>query len=315
MPYGAHVIAFVENALAEIYSYHDELDAFLRRSGISDADLQAARAIAEEKTQKTSNGFRRAPKRYVVQEVLLKLNESNKDRDQVIANLITALCKGSFPEATPKAVTAINSLTAQRLSDRQEAEKQREEWRRAEREKERVHERAAAERAATRDRFKEQFITLAQQHDPQTRGYMLERFLNEFLVYEGVNPRGSFKLAGEQIDGSFAWANRTYLVEAKWVNVPVGGAGFSGLMYKIEGKTADTRGLFVAVNGYSKEAIQGLKQKGELRFVCIDGAHIMRCLEPSGSFSRLLEMIWRHASETGEAYLPVGSAAFIARDI
>ena len=72
-----------------------------------------------------------------------------------------------------------------------------------------------------------------------------------------------------KIDGSFLWADRTYLVEAKWVSTPVGGAGFSNLMYKIEGKSADTRGLFVSINGYSREAIEGLRRKGELFASCV----------------------------------------------
>jgi hypothetical protein len=78
-------------------------------------------------------------------------------------------------------------------------------------------------------------------------------------------------------------------------------------MYKIEGKTADTRGLFVSINGYSQDALRGLTGKGELRFVCIDGAHITRCLSPGSSLDSMLEEIWRHADETGEAYLPVVS--------
>ncbi len=53
------------------------------------------------------------------------------------------------------------------------------------REDERDREKAAAEKAATRERFKESFVQLSQQSDPQARGYMLERFLNDFLAFEG----------------------------------------------------------------------------------------------------------------------------------
>jgi hypothetical protein len=44
--------------------------------------------------------------------------------------------------------------------------------------------------------------------------------------------------------------------------------------------------------------------KGELKFVCIDGAHLMRALSIDEGLTPLLERIWRHADETGEAYLP-----------
>ncbi len=241
----------------------------------------------------------------MVQELLTDLGSGSEGTDRLVAGLVTAICKGQFPDATERAKAAKESLLALGIAERGEAESQREEQRRKERDEERDRERIATEKAATRERFKQLFIQLSQNNDPQARGYMLERFLNEFLDFEKLSSRGSFKLVGEQIDGSFFWASRTYLVEAKWVSEPVGGAGFSNLMYKIEGKTADTRGLFVSINGYSREAIEGLRRKGELRFVCIDGAHLMRCLEVGGSFRELLEIIWRHASETGDAYLPV----------
>lgn len=99
---------------------------------------------------------------------------------------------------------------------------------------------------------------------------------------------------------------------SKWVKDVVGGAEFGAFDYKIKGKTANTRGLFIAINGYSPQAIVGLNGKGALRFVCIDGAHLLRATEPGWHFSMLLNIVWRHADETGEAYLPVGSPRFIA---
>jgi hypothetical protein len=85
----------------------------------------------------------------------------------------------------------------------------------------------------------------------------------------------------------------------------VAGAEFGAFSFKIEGKTADTRGLFIAINGYTETAIQALNSKGALRFVCLDGAHLMRAFEPGCSLVRVLEVVWRHADETGEPYLPV----------
>ena len=303
MPHGAHVYSQIEDVLAEGFQYHTALDTFLRRAGIPEARLTAARERAEERAKAGQRVHSRAPKRFVVQELLSGLD--GEEGDRLMAGLVTAVRKGKFSDASEKAKTARDALLTQGAAERDEAEAQREEQRRKDREEERNRERAFAERAAARERFKDLFIQLSQQSDPQARGYMLERFLNDFLNFENLSPRSSFKLVGEQIDGSFLWAGRTYLVEAKWVSAPVGGASFSSLMYKIEGKTADTRGLFVSINGYSREAIEGLRRKGELRFVCIDGAHLMRSLDIGGSFSDLLGTIWRHANETGEAYLPV----------
>jgi hypothetical protein len=86
---------------------------------------------------------------------------------------------------------------------------------------------------------------------------------------------------------------------------PIAGGEFGAFTFKIEGKTADTRGLFVSVNGYSAEAIRALNGKGALKFICLDGAHIVRALSPGQTLRAVLDQAWRHADETGEAYLPV----------
>jgi len=309
MPFGAHVYAHLEDALSECFEYHAALDAFIRRAGVPVDRVLAARKAAELRAKESQRAFARAPKRYVVQELLKDLEQGGDANDRLTSNLITALCKGNFASASATARAAVASLIGLRIAEREERAEQQAEKREAdrirERQAEKESERAAQQKAKRRDELRDTFLQLCAQQDKQARGYMLEKFLNDLFSFEGLDPRGSFKLVGEQIDGSFAWSGRTYLVEARWVNERVGGAGFSGLIYKIEGKTADTRGLFVSINGYSPEALIGLGKKGELRFACIDGAHLMRCLEPGGSFVRLLEAIWRHASETGEPYLPV----------
>jgi len=53
--------------------------------------------------------------------------------------------------------------------------------------------------------LKETFNQLTKKKDLQQRGYDLEKLLNElFLLYE-LDPRGSFKNYGEQIDGAFTF--------------------------------------------------------------------------------------------------------------
>ena len=52
--------------------------------------------------------------------------------------------------------------------------------------------------------------------EPRPRGFAFEKFLNELFDFYGLAPRGSFRLRGEQIDGSFQHDGHTYLLEAKW---------------------------------------------------------------------------------------------------
>lgn len=312
MPFGAHIFDSLETALAEVFLYHSAFDSFVQRCGIPTPRVTKIRERAE-KRNKLSGRFPKAPKRLVAQELLRDLGSGVPEDDRMLAALITGICKGSFPGANPAARAAINAPMEARAAERCEAEERRVEFRRQQRAIEREQESAGAATATERQRLRQSFLSLNEHPDHQQRGYAFERFLNEFFEFEALGPRGSFKIVGEQIDGSFSWATRTHLVEAKWVKEPVAGAEFGAFIYKIAGKTADTRGLYISINGYSPQAIQGLHTKGELRFVCIDGAHLLRAVEPGRNFKKIMEILWRHASETGEAYLPVSSSPFLSR--
>jgi hypothetical protein len=312
MPFGAHVLTHLETALADCFQYHSGLDAFLQRTGVELTRLSNARQRAENRN-KASGRFSKAPKRIVAQEVLRDLGSGTPADDRLLAALITAFCKGTFSDASQSGLAAIDGLKASQAVERKEADERRTEQRRQQRASEQLREAAGEAASAKREQFRQSFLALNELQDHQQRGFALERFLNDFFEFEGLSPRGSFKIVGEQIDGSFAWAASTYLVEAKWVSKPIAGAEFGAFMYKIAGKTADTRGLYISINGYSPQAISSLNGKGELRFACIDGAHLMRSLESGGNLKKILEVLWRHSSETGEAYLPVGSDAFLDR--
>lgn len=304
MPFDAHVTQLLETALAEGFKFHKALDLFITRSGIPAQRLAKARTRAEERT-KQSGRFSKAPKRFVAQELLTELDSGSPEDDKLLAGLITSLSKARLADATLDARLAIEGLVAERDAVRAAADERRAHEKEEARANEVGREQIVAQKMQRRDEFRNEFLEMSQQESPQARGYMLEKFLNGLFEYEGLNPRSSFRLVGEQIDGSFSWNSRTHLVEAKWTKEPVSGKEFSAFIYKIDGKTVDTRGLFVAVNGYSQQAMEGLGRKGALQFVCIDGAHLMRCFDPNWSLVRLLKFVWRHADETGEAYLPV----------
>ena len=57
--------------------------------------------------------------------------------------------------------------------------------------------------------------------DPQARGYAFEKFLKDVFDAYGMSARASFRLTGEQIDGSFMLGEQTYLLEARWRNAKV----------------------------------------------------------------------------------------------
>ncbi len=309
MPFDAATVGFIEDALSECFNYHNALDNFLTRSGASSRALKLARQAATDRIATSNREYERAPKRIVVQELVSIITTDRLEGDRIVASIVSGLIDSNFSEATPAAREAIQALTLKRTSDTSQRERQRtEEQTKKEAAKntaENIKTEALLNRQAKRDKLRDRFIGLMSEGNAQTRGYLLESFLNDFLNFENLDPRNSFKLQGEQIDGSFSWQTKTCLVEAKWVKAPVAGAEFGAFSYKIEGKTVDTRGLYVSVNGYSPEAIRGMNAKGALKFVCVDGAHIMRAVSTDDGFQDILKRVWRHADETGESYLPV----------
>jgi hypothetical protein len=308
MPVGPHIFTHLEDALAECFKFHNQLDAFMLRVGLPNARLAAARQRAEARKGRWES----APKRFVAQEILEEIRTGTSNDDRLIASLVTTLCRTAFADSTNRGLEAIAALKSEQEKDSKAAAEQREQRRRQQEVAQREQDRTAEAKNAQRLALKERFLSLLSLPDtPQKRGYALEALLNEFMEFEGLNPRGSFKIIGEQIDGSFTWSGYTSLVEAKWTSSLIDGSSFGAFEWKISGKTANTRGLFIAINGYSIPAIEALNGKGSLRFVCIDGAHLLRSFEYG--LTKLLEIIWRHADETGEAYLPVSSPHFIKR--
>ena len=81
---------------------------------------------------------------------------------------------------------------------------------------------------------------------PQERGLRFESFLSDVFAAFGLAPRGSFRIVGEQIDGSFRLHTETYLVEAKWHGPQIGFADLMAFSGKVSGKAAWARGLFVS---------------------------------------------------------------------
>jgi hypothetical protein len=85
-------------------------------------------------------------------------------------------------------------------------------------------------------------VTLRQERDdlanlkngitPQTRGRKFERWLNQLLSEENLEPRTAYRPKGEEVDGSFIYRDRTYLIEAKWIADEV----LASTIYQFKGK-------------------------------------------------------------------------------
>lgn len=106
------------------------------------------------------------------------------------------------------------------------------------------------------DKYLSEITALTDCNDsPQSRGFAFEKYLKSIFEISGLEPRGSFKLVGEQIDGSFILHNEVYLLEAKWTNKPLDKSDLVIFNEKVSSKSSFTRGLYISYSGYSDESL------------------------------------------------------------
>jgi hypothetical protein len=142
------------------------------------------------------------------------------------------------------------------------------------------------------------FLELSRIKDLQKRGFALEPFLTElFLLYE-LNPKGSFKNNGEQIDGAFTFDGTDYLMEAKWKQ-QVDRSDLASFCFKVETKLKIAVGLMVTIDGVTKEAISPDFKS----IIIMDGVDLIAVLDGRVTLPDLLYKKRRKATETGKIYL------------
>ncbi len=140
---------------------------------------------------------------------------------------------------------------------------------------------------------------------PVTRGFAFEGFLNELFSGCGLAPRNSFRLVGEQIDGSFHHAGQTYLVEAKWEARRTGQDDLLVFSGKVAGKAQWSRGAYISLTGYSSDGLDAFARGKQTNIICFDGLDLYYVLEGRVSMSKLIAMKARRAAESNEAFASV----------
>ncbi len=138
------------------------------------------------------------------------------------------------------------------------------------------------------------------QKEKQKRGYELEKFLYDLFMLYDLEPKGSFRNTGEQIDGAFTFQGTDYLLEAKWSR-PVDRGDLADFCYKVESKFKTTVGLLVTIEGVTESAIAPLFKS----IIIMDGNDMMAILDGRISLPDLLFKKRRKASETGNIYLNI----------
>lgn len=153
------------------------------------------------------------------------------------------------------------------------------------------------------EKLKQDFMILAMESNHQKRGIQLEKFLNNLFTLFDLNPKQSFTLADEQIDGAFTFENNDYLLEAKWQKKPVETGDLKKFAGTLSDKLKNTLGLFISIDGFSKGS-QEFTGSNARTMILMDGMDLSLVLDQRIDLHHLLFRKRRYASETGKIYYP-----------
>jgi Restriction endonuclease len=139
----------------------------------------------------------------------------------------------------------------------------------------------------------------------QERGFAFEKFLSDLFALYELDPRRSFRMVGEQIDGSFELPPETFLLEAKWQATLTGQADLLTFSGKVEGKAQWSRGMFISYSGFSEDGLEAFARGRRTSIVCMDGRDLAQILLGGLNLVDVIQKKKRRAAETGNAFVPV----------
>ncbi len=152
--------------------------------------------------------------------------------------------------------------------------------------------------------LKERLTGLTSQLGTQEGGYAFETWFYDLVGYDEIPSRLPYKdPKGRQIDGSLTLDGTTFLIETKFTKEPIGSQDIDIFLSKIRTKADNTMGIMVSMSGFNSGAIETASHD-RTPVILLDHTHLFSFVFPGTlSLSDVIRRVWRHASQTGEAYL------------
>lgn len=152
------------------------------------------------------------------------------------------------------------------------------------------------------EKLKEEYYKIHIMENRQQAGYRLEKLLNNLFRISNYYTRFSFRINGEQIDGSVEIDSNIYLIEVKFTKDRISESDLLIFRGKIEGKSSFTRGIFLSISGYTEEAIEAITKGKQPNFLLIDGYELHLVLCGHHTIDELLRHKIRKLAEEGNVY-------------
>jgi hypothetical protein len=290
-------ILALQEALALIYHYKNDLRRFLEACGVERPVLSQAPWDAYKRQIATE-----------IVEVLL--------RDQATA-VLTKLCRDvsamdNFDhllrlEDGPRKVAVARAAVAELRRLVQAEQKQEDDEQvvaeRRQRRRENEEKTGAFQRRLSNIRLLFNSAAVSE-GSPQKRGAELEALMTDLFELFDLDPRASFRISGEQIDGAFTLDGTDYLFEAKWEKAPLDRTALDEFVSKIGRKLDNTLGLLLSMSGFKTTAVEKYSDR-RATILLMESYDLQAVLEQKIDFVEMLRRKRRHAAETGNIFFPV----------
>lgn len=153
--------------------------------------------------------------------------------------------------------------------------------------------------------------------DPHHRGYVLQELFTRLFTLNRVPVLNSFTRndGGEQIDGAFIMDSWHYVVECRWRAKLADIRQLDGLKGQVDRAGKQTLGIYLSINGWSKNVEPLLKQNPEKSIFLVDGADIHAVLKGEISLRNLLLGKLAALNLRSEPYASVEQLSAISRQL
>ena len=283
----------IKSGIANLYWFKNDLKKAWITSGISPS-------FCENLFSRNNSQGRSFSKRELMGCLYEELRRvDRKTRDDISRNFVIILLeRRNFVPQKPEHRREIAKNCALRLRQLYEQKQKEKEYR--EQIKKKAQEAREQDYYSQLLRIRERFNQINRLSGAK-RGYSLEELFVDLMKISGIPVEDPFRNVGEQIDGAIKYDGHYYLIELKWQKEPINQAEIGSLRIKVDGKM-ESRGIFIAMNGYSKEALNSLTRGKDLMILLLDGMHLTNVICGFYTFQELLEHAVRQASLKGEIY-------------
>jgi Restriction endonuclease len=145
----------------------------------------------------------------------------------------------------------------------------------------------------------------------QSRGQRFNGMIAELLECWGIEASANERSKGE-IDVGFTVDGVHYVLEAKWEKARADTGHIAKLQKRVRQRLAGTHGVFLAMAGYTPEALADVGDGERLELLLLEKAHWEAMLSGLAAPQELISLARSHAAFHGAAYAPL-AALFAAR--